>query len=208
MVNFKVVVFDFDGTLVPSNIFKKELYYELLREKSSKEAIHKIVDSSYGSCSRKEIFSRISSNLSLDLDVENMLDMYNNEYKNYLLQVKPMEGFSMLFDYLQSSSIKSCINTANDEKEMKSLISSKNWQSYFELILGSPRTKVENLKKIMQVCSAKKEEICFIGDSEEDLQAALSINIAFFAFDSPDSSGISGNNTKISKLSELIANLK
>ena len=204
----KAIVFDFDGTLVPSNQFKKNLYYKISEGKITKAAVKKIVDEGYGNYSRREILLSLCSKNNNELNFEEMMNSYENEYKNYLIQVEPMQGFQNLFDYLKETDCKLCINTANDENEMQSILFSKGWLDFFDLVLGSPRTKIENLRKIAESFSIGNEEICFVGDSEEDLQAAIASSVKFIGFSSPDSERLIGDYTEISDLSDLIVNLK
>ena len=50
---------------------------------------------------------------------------------------------------------------------------------FFLEVLGSPSTKVDNLKRLLETQSSVDNKALFFGDSESDLQAAEEVGIKF-----------------------------
>ena len=187
MIYAEVIIFDFDGTLIPSNKYKKKLYELILKNSADTNSIREIVEKSYGLHSRKDIFDALCYKLGIKLDSEKFLARYKNKYISYSVETKPMIGFTSLFKYLKSSNFRICINTANNVDEMREIVDKKSWSPYFDLVLGSPNSKIDNFNIIMQELSCTKEDMCFVGDSQSDIEASNKSGIDFIAFKSPDS---------------------
>ena len=69
--------------------------------------------------------------------------------------------------------------SATPHNELKKILKARLLTRYFKEIQGGPINKVEVLKKIISVKKISSDEMLYIGDSPEDLQAAKTLGIHF-----------------------------
>ncbi|MEA3451228.1 MAG: hypothetical protein U9Q83_04925, partial [Bacteroidota bacterium] len=57
----------------------------------------------------------------------------------------------------------------------------KEIKSYFKSVHGSPKTKIEHIKQILDENFLFSNQVVFIGDAEKDKEAAKTLNLHFIA---------------------------
>ena len=94
-----------------------------------------------------------------DLDITD-----KNKFKNFISSNKFKQKF---------------IVTATPQLEIERIVDYLKIKKYIKHIYGSPKTKIENLKKINFKFSINYNQSLFIGDSLNDYLAARKLNIKF-----------------------------
>ena len=69
--------------------------------------------------------------------------------------------------------------TGTPDSEIKLIVNKIGINDYFEMIVGSPKTKSEAIKEIIEIDNLVASDSVLIGDSLEDLKAANYNNIEF-----------------------------
>ena len=85
------------------------------------------------------------------------------------------------------------IVSGSDQEELRFLCKSLEIEHYFLSIHGSPTSKNDLVKNLLQNNTYEKKETCLIGDSINDFDAAKKNKISFIAF----------NNSSLNSLSDL-----
>ena len=73
------------------------------------------------------------------------------------------------------------IASGTPEKEMKKIVKERGLNKYFVETYGSPSSKTSAIQKIIKDNNGLPEEIMFIGDSQNDLEAAEETGVFFVA---------------------------
>lgn len=174
-------ILDCDGVILDSNNLKIEVAEEVLLNMSKTFPVKKVSEALE---SFKKNFGRSRY-------------WHVKQFKNFI--EKPAENFEQLFldnyasklgdryhsadlcegvlDFLRSCKSDKYIVSGSDQAELISVFKKKKLNKFFIKILGSPKSKVENIQLIVKKSSKK---FIFIGDSFEDMKAAQANNINFF----------------------------
>ena len=92
--------------------------------------------------------------------------------------------------------IKHFIASGSDSDELRFLGEKLNIYRLFSDIMGSPLSKECLVSKIVKTSEIKNDEICLIGDSLNDYEAASTNRIRFFGY----------NNTNLINISDVYLN--
>ena len=186
----KIIVFDFDGTLVDSNEIKEDLFFHVGEEyfPESSSIMSKILnDSSYKT--RKDIFrefynaciSQKTNYSSASEVVTEMIDSYTHLAEKSVIKAEEIEGAGMALERLNNN-YPLFINSATPSNTLKNIIYERDWLHYFKEIYGSDNSKVDNLKKICLSMNEEPANALMIGDSEADYDCSRSIGSEFFGY--------------------------
>ena len=173
------IFIDFDGVIVDSNQFK-----ELAIERS----ISKFIGKNKNTTDAINFFNinagigrekKLSKFFNHD-QVLNILGTYSKECHNFFLEASPTDGIINFLKFLKgkSKSKKIYILSGGEKDEIVLFLKRNSLSTYFEDILSSDKSKIEHL----QEKHVSKNDI-FIGDSQNDLKAALETGIQFILFE-------------------------
>ncbi|MDD5131494.1 MAG: HAD hydrolase-like protein [bacterium] len=184
----KVVIFDFDGVLIDSNAIKREAYYQIFASlDNSRGAISACLQEEREG-DRYHVIRRILQRLCPQAGEEEV----SSYAKNYGIiceartsTCREIPGASACLDCL-AGKYDLYINSATYEDSLRRVVYKRGWDHYFREVLGSPRTKVENLARIMKCQKVAGQEMVFIGDSQRDLNAAQTCGCHFVGIKNAD----------------------
>lgn len=180
----KYFVFDFDGVILDSVRIKTDafaaLYADFGNDVVAKVVAHHELN---GGVSRFEKFQHYHLEfLGLRLSVDEM-DRLNNVFSELvltkILAANAVKGVFIFIDEIISKGKLCGINSATPEDELRSIVEQRNFTKYFELVLGSPCSKLENLHKIKTKFNCEYSDMIFFGDATSDFDAALMAGIEF-----------------------------
>tara|TARA_B100000886_G_scaffold183256_1_gene125755 strand:- start:3543 stop:4175 length:633 start_codon:yes stop_codon:yes gene_type:complete len=172
------IFIDFDGVIVDSNKFKEtaietSIIKLLGKNKKNTEAINYF-----------NLNAGISRNLKLSKffkkeDISKILKIYNEECLDFFSKVYPTKGFREFLDHIKCriNNVKFYVLSGGEKGEIEFFLKKNLLFDYFEEILASEKNKFDHL-----VEKDVSENDIFIGDSNNDLKAALKINIKFILF--------------------------
>ena len=180
-MNFNLIL-DFDGVILESNLAKTKAFYKLFEkfgDKIQKKVVkHHILN---GGMSRyQKILFYYNEYLNTQLSKSELIEQCNffSElvYED-VINSKYVKGFK---NFISSNKFKQkFIVTATPQLEIERIVDYLKIKKYIKHIYGSPKTKIENLKKINFKFSINYNQSLFIGDSLNDYLAARKLNIKF-----------------------------
>jgi len=166
----KIIVFDFDGTLIDSDIFKEEFFFSVSKVFNVNRDI--VAKSIADGGDRFAIFKRIAKFSNPPLNFMQMVNAYSIELARALPDFPKAPGIPEILECLKNKKIKLYINSATPKIYLKETISALKWDVNFDDILGLPRSKIQNLKLIMNQNSAQSRDILVIGNGTDDATSA------------------------------------
>ena len=187
-MNYKHLIFDFDGVLVESNEIRFNGFRSLFCNYPSYE-VEKLIQFSRanGGLSRyKKIRYFFEEILNEPISVDNiqaLAKQYSNLVKQKVISAEPVIG-SLEFLSSYKDKCDFAIVSGSDQEELREVCQVRRISDYFVEILGSPESKESNLLLLIAKMHWGKESCLFIGDSLNDLDAAQTCGIDFIGRDS------------------------
>jgi len=185
------VVFDFDGVLVDSNALKRNAYFEVFQNVPGAGAFIETALGEDVDGDRYDIIGLILQRLVAAGEiaevaenaraVERLAEHYNRICEGAVAMAPEMHGCSDVLQRL-AERYPLYVNSATPEEPLRRIIHRRGWMHLFRNVLGRPRTKVENLRLILEREGIPSNALTFIGDSPHDLEAAENCGCRFIAF--------------------------
>jgi phosphoglycolate phosphatase-like HAD superfamily hydrolase len=169
------VAFDFDGTLVLSNQLKKNIFVDIIKTKSDKEKMRKLVESARGD--RYAILNKFAKNQAQRSQLKML---YDSEYIRRMSICRYRKNANLILNYLNAKETPIFINSATPKIILRKIVEIKFPKIRFSGVHGGYAKKVENLKKIK---SKTKFQVTVIGDGLDDRQAAKRAKCHFVGVD-------------------------
>ena len=184
MDKYKFFFFDFDGVITDSVNIKTEAFVELYKP-YGEEAVAYVENhhKSHGGMSRflkirhyhKKLLNRDIS----DDGLKSLTDKFSDLVLRKVAQAPFIRGAFEFIDTLYKHNKKMFIISGTPEKEMQRIIREKQLDKYFSEVKGSPISKSDNLKYLLEKYKISASGAIFFGDSPEDLNAATSLGVRF-----------------------------
>ena len=181
----KVIVFDFDGTLVDSNHLKYDAFFELFADDPNHVRTIRKVLSAKKEQSRFIILEEILRQLGheqgdgIKTKVKQLADRYNDRVLNGAKICPEMPEAGNVLKSL-SRHYRLFVSSTTPEEPLKEIIQYRRWTHWFEDVFGYPRRKPETIQLIFKREKAGSPEVLVVGDGESDRQAAAE-NSCYFA---------------------------
>jgi phosphoglycolate phosphatase len=202
-MSIKVIVFDFDGTLIDSNRLKYDAYFKLFEinehhTRTIREVLSKIYEQSRFVI-LEEIVRRLNPNgeAELEPEVDELAQRYNDIVLNGAKICPPMPGAQNALKSL-SRRYRLYVSSTTPESALKEIIRYRNWYSFFEDIFGYPHQKTATLKNIIAREMVQPTEVLVVGDGESDRISSSQAGCAFVHVD---------ENFKLEDIENVIAGL-
>lgn len=181
----RVIVFDFDGVIVPSEEIKVQGYSLIFSEFGEYVPIEAIEEArkefAEGKGNRfdiiRSIFQRIGSK-DVDAHTEEYVMRYGKIVKERIGALEVNPDIRKILGQLHSH-YPLYINSNNPDQSLKDTLRSLNIESYFKGVFGSLKKKVQNLQGIARLENARPEDILFIGDGDGDFSATEEFGCEF-----------------------------
>ena len=178
-----MIIFDCDGVILDSNEVKSEAFRSCLVHEDRKQVeafitYHKKNQGISRFKKLKYFYEKIKKERGFDDKLKQNLAIFNNILKKNLYVTNFVEGVMDVLKFAKQNNIKCIVNSGGYEEELKELFKFKKINHYFDEILGSPNSKIENLlllkekKRILYPC-------VFFGDSQSDYIAAKKFDLEF-----------------------------
>jgi phosphoglycolate phosphatase len=176
------VAFDFDGVLVDSNAVKRQAYFDIFSPlgPSTAPAVAAALDGDVDG-DRFQLIGRIITVLRADAVlvspdplealVARYAERYNDICEEYAATCPEVAGASAAITRLAASHTL-YVNSATPEESLRRIVERRGWARFFRDVLGRPRTKIENLRLIMEREGVDGSDVVVVGDGRRDLDAA------------------------------------
>ncbi len=182
----KVVVFDFDGTLVDSNAIKQGCLQAVVANWPGGPAALKEAQVIGGD--RYRIFAEVARRLARgrdDVDERalgrRLVQAYSQCCARGIMAAKERRGAQNALMRLKRRGLKLWIASATPANHLPELLRHRDLLRYIDGALGGPASKHDNLRKIMKRERAVSSEVIMVGDGEDDLSGARAAGIRFIA---------------------------
>jgi phosphoglycolate phosphatase-like HAD superfamily hydrolase len=183
-MSIKVIVFDFDGTLIDSNLLKYDAYFKLFQldehhTRTIREVLSKIYEQSRFVI-LEEIVRRLNPKDESELspEVNELAERYNDIVLAGAKICPQMPGAKSALKSL-SRRYRLYVSSTTPDSALKEIIRYRGWYSFFEDIFGYPHQKTATLKNIIAREMVQPTEVLVIGDGESDRISALQAGCAF-----------------------------
>lgn len=175
-MNVKVIVFDFDGTLILSNPLKYNSYFKIFPDNNGYKKTIKSVLDKYFEQSRYFIIRKVLelvnfNNEAIEDEIIKLANNYNDIVVSEIGNCNERKNATEILGKLKDK-YKLYINSNTPEKVLINTIKFRKWDVFFSGIFGYPRKKEETLKEILAKEKINKNEMIFIGDGKSDEVAA------------------------------------
>jgi len=172
--------------LAETNRIRIDGFKELFGSEYPVEAVEQLVQyaSMNGGLSRylkiRYFFEQILNTAIEDARVTELATAYSNIVKDRVIAAPAVHGSEEFLAAWQGRSTCAIIS-GSDEHELQEVCRARGIAGYFGTIMGSPRTKHENIVRLLDQMDWRAAECLFIGDSVNDKEAADEAGVPFLA---------------------------
>lgn len=184
-VRLRMVVFDFDGVLVESADMKTQAFETLFRDYPDHlDQIRQYHLDNEG-ISRYQKFQWIYDEcLGIPLakeDAERLGQRFSELVVAGILSAPMVAGAKELLDFLASLGIPMAVASGTPQDELEWIIAERGLSDYFAEVHGSPKSKDQSIRELIECWDIKADEVLTIGDAASDYRAAQVAGTQFFA---------------------------
>jgi phosphoglycolate phosphatase len=184
----KVVVFDFDGTLVLSNQIKRDVFDDVtLAAGGTKELVAEVMVNN-PKADRHGIFAEISERLLLingqsDVEAiaEELVKNYSSQCEDRIVSCPETENMLETLAELHAQDYALFVNSATPLDALKNILKRREMTHFFVGIFGRPASKKSNFQEILGLTGALPTETLIVGDGNDDQTVALEMKCHFAA---------------------------
>ncbi len=187
ILNYKVILWDFDGVILNSMAVRDQGFVEVLKDFPQKE-VNALLEfhRKNGGLSRYVKFRHFFEEIRKESITENEVNEWAQKFsvimKSLLVNPKLLIHDSLDFIKKYSSQIPMHIVSGSDQMELRYLCKELNIDRYFQSIHGSPTPKKQLVKEVLEANNYAQKNCVLIGDSYNDFEAADENKIAFAGY--------------------------
>ncbi|MBI2920187.1 MAG: HAD family hydrolase [Planctomycetes bacterium] len=174
-------MFDFDGTLVRSEVVKTRAFYDVFPPE-----VRPIVEHVRAADRYADRFTVIEHVLRQwrrrepsREDIAGFADAYNNICELHQKFCPERPGASRILGGLSAARRPLYLCSGTLEESLRRIVAARGWTGYFRGILGGPVRKREVLSRVAGGESCSFREILVVGDTRDDLEAARACGCVF-----------------------------
>lgn len=186
-MKFKVIIFDFDGVLLESVEIKDHAFKTLFKDYP--EHLEEIMEYHFSNNAtvRFDKFRYITEIIlgkSYDKGTEKSLSkIFSDLVFRSLVECPFVNGAKEILDFFRDK-IPIYIVSRSPADELEKILEIRKLKKYFKKIYAVPWLKPDAIRDIRERENITHEDIVFVGDSEEDFEAARSTCVFFIGRDS------------------------
>ena len=180
MSSYKILVLDFDGTLVDSNSIKSDGFFEVVgHSETSRLAMKEALSLSTGT--RQEIFLEYCRIINEPPShAYKLIKHYSALVNHRVSKAIEIDGACNFLEKLRALSIKIVLSSSTPYNDLLEILKIRNWLSKFDKIFGSPNKKEIIIREKLLPLVNNSKEIAIVGDGEDDFQSAWKNGCEFF----------------------------
>ena len=191
MLNYKVIIWDFDGVIIFSNEVREGGFREIFRDHGD-ELIEKLLTFHRinGGLSRyvkiRYFYEDLLGRSISDAEVKGLANEFSELMKTKLTNKALLNDDWLQFMIVGKGKYVHHIASGSDGNELRLLCSELGISHFFETINGSPTHKNKLVSDIIESNRYKKQEVILIGDSINDYEAARANGISFRGYNNDE----------------------
>jgi len=179
---FDFAVLDCDGVILDSNPIKTDAFRHSLAH-YPKTKVDDLVayHREHGGVSRYEKFHYFFESLIQEFDEASYaasLKRFQEYCQSKLREAMLVPGVLPLLERLKVKNIPAFVVSGSDETEVREVLRQKALLPFFQQVLGSPVSKRDNLKRLLEA-QCPKDRGVFFGDARLDYEIATENGLAF-----------------------------
>ncbi len=179
----RVIVFDFDGTLVDSNRIKAEAYFRLFPADDRHARIIQEVLAEIFEQSRYAIFEQILRRLEItEKELRDNVNTLAERYDAIVVagtKTCPEKAGAEAALKKLAPAYALYVSSTTPEVSLKEIIRFRGWDGYFRSVFGYPHRKAETLRYVMSLENVKRQQVLVVGDGESDRASAMENGCTF-----------------------------
>lgn len=183
----KTIFWDFDGVILDS-MKVRDFGFEMIFKSFDQMHVNQLLEYHRynGGLSRyvkiKYFFNEILFREISDDDVLKYATNFSNIMRKELVNIDNLISETVFYIKENYKKYNFHIVSGSDEEELRFLCKELNLQDYFITINGSPTPKNILVNNILLNYKYNVENCCLIGDSINDLEAAIKNDLSFFGY--------------------------
>ncbi len=126
----------------------------------------------------KHIFRKFVHKNPAKAELDLIYNAYIYNYEKSLMLCKLMQCSNIIKELRKQTKVLFIV-TLNQAKDIVPSLKHCGLRKYFDVVLGGPKTKVQNFKHIIKKYKLNANHVVFIGDSNGDLKSAKKAKIHF-----------------------------
>ena len=194
--DFEVILWDFDGVIIDSNLVREFGFREVLKE-FDPEQVEQLIDfhNANGGWSRYVKFRYFYEEILKRPISESQVQELANRFSSIMVESLPnpellIDETIRFIQEMHSKGKQMHIVSGSDGDELRSLCEELGLSKYFLSINGSPTPKPALVKSIVENGNVSATNYCLIGDAVNDFEAAIRNNVRFFGYNNTDLIGL------------------
>lgn len=204
----RLVVFDFDGTLVDSNEVKRNMFFSYAsRDFDGVNRMTRLIDRVKGD--RYDIWDAYvrerDGNKYQRATVDSLVRSFSFDINNAVVAAPEISGATAILQKLKKADVCLAVNSATPKIDLTFILKKRNWSDFFDLINGSPTSKADWLIFIIGRHQILPSQVVVVGDGEDDYASAKKCGCRFYPVG--DARGVHGKQ-RVYSLLELTQEFK
>ena len=173
----KILILDFDGTIIDSNFVKKSVIINHIKEKYNVEILNKIDNYNFQKCTRYDLIS-IAKNKPILHHEKLEIDCKINEN---VIGAHLDQNLFELFKFCSKNKIKIILVSNTPHESLKYIVNELKIYDFFYEVIGKKlnQEKEEIFSKIIKNESINPSKILSVGDNFNDYLASKNNKIPF-----------------------------
>lgn len=188
------LVFDFDGTLVPSNALKRDAFFACVDHVDGAAAFIRSMLLVDPTRDRYTVFSELAEQFPECGDADALTLEYATICHEGIVAMLDEGGPGDLFRLLRANGLGLHLSSGTPRDALASIVRDAGWQSLVDSIHGAPMSKAQTLKTLMTQHRLIPQQLAVIGDGDSDEAAAADAGCRFLRV-ADDASDLYGRDT-------------
>ena len=201
-MGIRIIVFDFDGTLIDSNRLKADAYFKLFPPDEDYACIIREVLAEIFEESRHVILEEILRRMGIRKQslrkekVGILAEQYNRIVLDGAKRCLAKAGVEEMLKKL-SPAYALYVSSTTPQDSLREIIGFRNWDGYFRAVFGYPHKKSETLRRVIDEENVRSDEVIVVGDGKSDRESAEANGCLFVQ---------AGDSFPLARLDRMLAN--